>query len=353
MLFCFLLFAFAQYLEFIILYNEKLNCVVRISILYISSIGKMTSPTETSYSHILQTNLLQTNHSNETRKRKKKVLSKNTKIHLLMLITYLYIRLFVGIFCLVSLILFRCYHSIHPEIISSMMNKSFLIRSVWSNYYTNPGFLINKYTHRGIQSSFQNKIKLDLQTNLNAVNVGTKNTIYGLSTSSRKRYLNYSYPPLSNSQMQVVFTTNDIENKKLLRPVITSLNDTLLMMLVDFTTPLISSKVSISSKKTIETKSKVETTSSLLTKTKKPNMAIGNKNKLQKIKKGKTISGNRKNTNSKAATQRNSKLNYADLIYGYVNVDKGIAIIYENGIPHVYKVSKEFIYKYLLTKQHL
>jgi len=326
----------------------------------------MNSPKETPYYHILQTNLLQTNHSNETRKRKKKVLSKNTKIHLLMLITYLYIRLFVGIFCLVSLILFRCYHSIHPEIISSMMNKSFLIRSVWSNYYTNPGFLINKYTHRGIQSSFQNKIKLDLHTNSNAVNVGTKNTIYDVSTSNRKRYLNYSYLPLSNSQMQVVFTINDIENKKLLRPVITSLNDTLLMMIVDFTTPLISSKVSISSKKTIATKSKVETkskitkqiitsksTSSLLTKTKKPNMAIGNKNKLKIIKKGKTIPRNRKNTNSKAATQRNLKLNYDDLIYGYVNVDKGIAIIYENGIPHVYKVSKEFIYKYLLTRQDL
>jgi hypothetical protein len=252
------------------------------------------------------------------------------------------------------------------------MNKSFLIRSVWSNYYTNPGFLINKYTHRGIQSSFQNKIKLDLHTNSNAVNVGTKNTIYDVSTSNRKRYLNYSYLPLSNCQMQVVFTINDIENKKLLRPVITSLNDTLLTMLVDFTTPLISSKVSISSKKTIETKSQIETkskvetksqitkqiitsksTSSLLTKTKIPNIAIGNKNKLKIIKKGETIPRNRKNTNSKAATQRNSKLNYDDLIYGYVNVDKGIAIIYENGIPHVYKVSKEFIYKYLLTKQHL
>ena len=84
-------------------------------------------------------------------------------------------------------------------------------------------------------------------------------------------------------------------------------------------------------------------------------MSIGNKNKPQKMKKGKSSSGKQTNTksNSNAATKRNSKLKYTNLVYGYVNVDKEIAIIYENGIPHFYKVSKEFINKYLLTNQDL
>ena len=90
-------------------------------------------------------------------------------------------------------------------------------------------------------------------------------------------------------------------------------------------------------------------------------MSIGNKNNAKKIKKHNTISKKRTNAksksnsnyNSKITTKINSKPESDDLIYGYVNVDKGIAVIYEDGIPHFYKVSKEFIYKYLLTDQDL
>ena len=57
------------------------------------------------------------------------------------LIAYLYIKPFLRFSLFVFLLLIRMYHSTHPEIISARMNESFLIRSVWTNYYINPGFL--------------------------------------------------------------------------------------------------------------------------------------------------------------------------------------------------------------------
>ena len=115
-------------------------------------------------------------------------------------------------------------------------------------------------------------------------------------------------------------------------------------MLVDFTTPIPSFKPTPSSVKKVDTKPKItsqitisEPVSSLPTNTKKPNQPIGNKNKIQKIK----------NTNFKIKTNRGYKLNSNDFIYGYINVDKRIAVIYDNGISYFYKLSKEFLDKYV------
>lgn len=346
----------------------------------------MDSPNESLYSYILRTY-----HGNDVRKRKKTVLFKNVPktindivipsegwnstsarinnrnlkkmsfllvdkvqiLILLILITYLYIRPFLRLSCLVLLISFRGYHSIHPEIISARMNESFIIRSFWTNYYTNPGFLINAHyiiTKPRIESSTQPDTQPDTRSNLQ---VETKHIIPIVSKSGDTPI------QISTSRMQVVFTTNYTESKKLLRPAIARLNNT--MMLVDFTKPLLSSisslssLSSLSSKKTVDTKSKIteQIITSKPTKTKKPNISIGNKNKPQKKQKHNAISKKRSNSKSKSkvATKRNSKLESSEYIYGYVNVDKGIIVIYEDGIPYFYKVSKEFIYNYLLTNQ--
>ena len=322
----------------------------------------MNSPTESIYSYILRTY-----HGNDVHKRKKTVLfkdipktiddiiilskgwnpasarinnrnlkkifgllSEESRILLIIrLITYLYIRPFLRLSFLVFLILFRCYHSIHPEIISARMNDSLLIRSFWTNYYINPGFLSNSYylrTQPGTPAS--------LETSAHNQTVPESNRAI-------------QYIQLSNSRSQVVFANKPTE-KRLLRPVITSINNT--MMLVDFTTPIPSFKPTPSSVKKVDTKPKItsqitisEPVSSLPTNTKKPIQPIGNKNKIQKIKKIKKI----KNTNFKIKTNRGYKLNSNDFIYGYINVDKRIAVIYDNGISYFYKLSKEFLDKYV------
>jgi hypothetical protein len=291
------------------------------------------------------------------------LLSDEARIFLLIkLITYLYIRPFLRLSILVFLILFRCYHSMHPEIISARMNESFLIRSIWSNYYTNPEFLSNTYyptSRPGIQSNLTSNIKLNLNVSANAiahtVNVSSNNTIL---TVSEKRggapiqYFNYPYLPLTNSRKQVVFTTNHIV-KKLLRPVITSINNT--MMLVDFTTPLYytrpSTRPSTLSKKHVDITPKITSQitistpmSSLPTKTKKLNMSMRNKNKKQKKNTKRTIADKSTKANARDIIKGNTKLNS---IYGYINIDKRIAVVYENGIPYFYKLSKKFLDKYL------
>jgi hypothetical protein len=118
-------------------------------------------------------------------------------------------------------------------------------------------------------------------------------------------------------------------------------------MLVDFTTPIPSFRPTPSSVKKVDTKSKITSqitiskpVSSLPTNTKKPIQPIGNKNKTQKINKI-------KKTNFKVKTTRGYKLNSNDFIYGYINVDKRIAVIYDNGISYFYKLSKEFLDKYV------
>ena len=320
----------------------------------------MNSPTESIYSYILRTY-----HGNDVHKRKKTVLfrdipktiddivilskgwnpasarinnrnlkkifgllSEESRILLIIrLITYLYIRPFLRLSFLVFLILFRFYHSIHPEIISARMNDSLLIRSFWTNYYINPGFLSNSYYLR-TQTGTQSGIPAILETSAHNQTVPESNRAI-------------QYIQLSNSRTQVVFANKPTE-KRLLRPVITSINNT--MMLVDFTTPIPSFKPILSSVKKVDTKPKItsqitisEPVSSLPTNTKKPIQPIGNKNKIQKIK----------NTNFKIKTKRGNKLNSNDFIYGYINVDKRIAVIYDNGISYFYKLSKEFLDKYV------
>ena len=326
----------------------------------------MNSPTESIYSYILRTY-----HGNDVHKRKKTVLfkdipktiddivilskgwnpasarinnrnlkkifgllSEESRILLIIrLITYLYIRPFLRLSFLVFLILFRFYHSIHPEIISARMNDSLLIRSFWTNYYINPGFLSNSYYLR-TQHGTQPGTPAILETSAHNQTVPESNRAI-------------QYIQLSNSRSQVVFANKPTE-KRLLRPVITSINNT--MMLVDFTTPIPSFKPTLSSLKKVDTKPKItsqitisEPVSSLPTNTKKPIQPIGNKNKIQKIKKIKKI----KNTNFKIKTNRGYKLNSNDFIYGYINVDKRIAVIYDNGISYFYKLSKEFLDKYV------
>jgi len=326
----------------------------------------MNSPTESIYSYILRTY-----HGNDVHKRKKTVLfrdipktiddivilskgwnpastrinnrnlkkifgllSEESRILLIIrLITYLYIRPFLRLSFLVFLILFRFYHSIHPEIISARMNDSLLIRSFWTNYYINPGFLSNSYylrTQHGTQPGTPASLEI---------------SAHNQTVPESNRAIQYIQ--LSNSRTQVVFANKPTE-KRLLRPVITSINNT--MMLVDFTTPIPSFKPTLSSVKKVDTKPKItsqitisEPVSSLPTNTKKPIQPIGNKNKIQKIKKIKKI----KNTNFKIKTNRGYKLNSNDFIYGYINVDKRIAVIYDNGISYFYKLSKEFLDKYV------
>ena len=234
---------------------------------------------------------------------------------------------FLRLSCLVFLILFRCYHSIHPEIISARMDESLLIRSFWTNYYTNPGFLLNSYYLR-TQHGTQPGIYASLETSVHNQTVPESNSAI-------------QYIQLSNSRTQVVFANKHTE-KRLLRPVVTSINNT--MMLVDFTTPIPSFRPTLSSVKKVDTKPDItsqitisKAVSSLLTNTKKTNQPIGNKNKKQQIKK----------TNFKIKTKRGNKLNSNDFIYGYINVDKRIAVIYDNGISYFYKLSKEFLDKYV------
>jgi hypothetical protein len=275
------------------------------------------------------------------------LLSEEARILLILrLFTYLYIRPFLRFAFLVFLILIRFYHSSHPEIISTRMNESFLIRSFWTNYYINPGFLSNSYyirTQPGTPASLETRMHNHI--NMQVINAISNNTVYNQTVPKSNRAIQYIQ--LSNSRSQVVFANKPTE-KRLLRPVITSINNT--MMLVDFTTPIPSFRPTPSSVKKVDTKPKItsqitisEPVSSLPTNTKKPIQPIGNKNKIQKIKKIKKI----KNTNFKVKTTRGYKLNSNDFIYGYINVDKRIAVIYDNGISYFYKLSKEFLDKYV------
>jgi hypothetical protein len=355
----------------------------------------MNSPNESLYSYILRTY-----HGDEVRKRKKTelfkdvpktindivipsegwnpasarikhrklktmigLLSDEARIFLIFrLFTYLYIRPFLRISVLVFLILFRFYHSFHPEIISARMNESFLIRSFWSNYYNNPGFLTNTYYYPikpRIQSNLQ--AATGIQKNLNTsdeVKIGKTNTIHVLSQNENKaiEYVNNSNLTLSNSKMQVVFNkiTKNIATKKLLQPVITTLNNT--MILVDFTTPLsprmsISSISSSPSPKTFVAKSRI--TDQIIIGKPMPHLPTKSKQNKQKRK---TTSKN-KNTNSKAKektkSKRSSRPDSNELIYGYIIPEKRIVVIYDNGIPYIYKASRELINKYLMSSRQL
>jgi len=283
------------------------------------------------------------------------------------LITYLYIRPFLRFAFLAFLILFRCYHSIHPEIISARMNESFLIRSFWSNYYTNPGFLSIVYqpiiySRRPVITSSESNIQTLNQTLLSSPNFSSNKTIPiepTLEKQELKRYnpIQYhhnSYFALSNSRSQVVFnkTPNYIEKKKLLPPVITSLNNT--MMLVDFNKP-VPAKASFSSNKSISTVQapvqKDETKSKMISQITigKPmaSLPIKSTDSQKTQRSNSRNSRNAKTYKKTKTTKRSSKRNSKDFIYGYIIEDKGIAVIYENGIPHIYKLPKDFLNKYL------
>jgi len=356
----------------------------------------MNSPNESLYSYILRTY-----HGDDVRKRKKTVLFKNVpktmndivissegwnpasarinhknlkkmigllsdeaRIFLILrLITYLYIRPFLRLSLLVFLILFRYHHSIHPEIMSARMNESFLIRSFWSNYYINPGFLSNTYYYYSIksrlQSNLQNETKIQINlTSSNEVKIEKNNTIPVVSQNGNKaiEYGNHSYLQLSNSRRHVVFSakSNNLATKKLLQPVLTTLNNT--MILVDFTTPVSPrmSKSYISSSpspKTIATKSTI--TEQIVIS--KPMSALPIKPKQNKKTRNTTSRGKNINTKakekakSKSKSKKTSKLDSTDFIY--VIPEKQMVVIYENGIAYFVKVSRELIRKYLMSSR--
>jgi len=378
----------------------------------------MNSPNESIYSYILRTY-----HGDDVHKRKKTVLFKDVpkiiddivilsegwnpasarinhknlkkmisllsdeaRLFLIFrLIIYLYIRPFLRLSFLIFLILFRFYHSMHPEIISARMNESLLIRSFWTNYYTNPGFLskvhfvnptitpcnrqglTNTYYYPinpGIQSNLQDEAGLNINSSVNKDNIGSNNTVSTVSTVSTisKKgnrsigYLNHSNLKLSNSRRQVVFSakTNNIATKKLLQRVITTINNT--MILVDFTTPV--SPIQSTQYRPLTHLDKTFATKSRIT----DQIIIGKPMSYLPIKlkqnkqKSKTTSGNKNtntNTKSKYKSKKSSRPDSNELIYGYVNLEKKIVAIYENGDVYFYKVSKEFIYKYLMSSRQL
>jgi hypothetical protein len=230
------------------------------------------------------------------------------------LLAYLYIKPFLRFSLFVFLFLIRFYHSAHPEVISARMNESFLIRSIWTNYYINPGFIkpantMHINTHQDSHTSYSTK-PID--------NIIAKRTI--IARTARADMPNSVVGinlQLSNSKKQVIFT-NYNSSKKLLRP-ITSLNNT--MMLVDFTTPLAASIPLSPSQKT---RTPDSANKKLSTKQTKPRI---NKKKNQKQK--------------HPQPQKRSRA------FGYLIVDKKLAVIYENGNAYIYKVSQEFINKYI------
>lgn len=340
----------------------------------------MSSNNESLYSHILRTY-----HGDDVRKRKKTVLfkdipktindlitsqegwnpasarinQKNLKrmvgllsneariILIFRLIIYLYIKPFLRFSLIVFLILFRYYHFTHPETISARMNESFLIRSVWSNYYTNPDFLTRTNVNTNTNTNTKNiGIQLkgyaneDLKPSVNATS-----TLHITDSSTTKKNNSSIKIQISNSSKQVVFVNNNTSKKRLLRPVVTSLNNT--MMLVDFTTPLVSSSIPPSSLSKKVQKPEIKsilksqiTVSNPMAST--PKSLNSNKKTIDKIK-----HLNIKNKkNSKKNSKQIRKFDINDFVYGYVIVDKKLVVIYENGVPYFYKVSQAFIDKY-------
>jgi len=329
----------------------------------------------------LYSNILRTYHGDDVRKRKKTVLfkdipktindlinsqegwnpasarinQKNLKrmvgllsdeacsVLIIRLIVYLYIKPFLRFLLIVFLILFRFHHFTHPETISARMNESFLIRSVWSNYYTNPDFLtrtsVNTNTKNiGIQQ--KEYTREDLKPSVNATSpIHIADSSTKIKNDSRKKI------QLSNPSKQVVFANNNTPKRRLLRPVVTSLNNT--MMLVDFTTPLVSSSIPPSSLSKKVQKPEIKSTmKSQITVSKPmetpPKSVNSNKKTIHKIK-----HLNIKNKkNSKKNSKQIRKFDINDFVYGYVIVDKKLVVIYENGVPYFYKVSQAFIDKY-------
>ena len=269
------------------------------------------------------------------------------------LITYLYIRSLLRFLLFVFFLLFQYHHFTQPEMISSMMNESFLIRAVWSNYYTNTDFItsVNSNTKDiGIQLKEYARENIKLTTN------DTNDT--NIQSNSKKIQL-------SNSSMQVVFVNNNIFTQTLPLPV-TIINNT--MMLVDFAKHIYASSIyassipSLLSQKSL--KSEIKSTikkqiivnkqmppppekplhvellkGGYVAKPPPPVSQRANKKTINKIKK--------LNSKNKKNSKQIYKFDINDSVYGYVIVDKRIVIIYDNGITYFYKVSQAFIDKYL------
>lgn len=269
------------------------------------------------------------------------------------LITYLYIIPFLRLSVLVFLILFRFYHSVHPEIISARMNESFLIRSFWSNYYTNPRFLSQSnhfIPYYGVNQTIHPQIPDSLDKKMPETNSSINNTlpIPSITKSNTTiKYYNSSKLLLSNFRTQLVFTTHHTVNK-LSQPAITSINNT--MMLVDLSTPIHYFRANPHSLIKLDVQPKI--TPQITINKPKPNQlseSIKNKNNSKIGKKGKQTNKkqNIKNRNFKKNNMRGSVQNINSHIYGYIIVEKGIAVVYENDVPHIYKLSKAVLDKYL------